>query len=128
MTGGDRLASRLSAGKQPTFLRRYSRIVTRGARLPPLSQQIEHLVRQHHIAVLAALRLLDASDVLCAVDMLDLEPHDLARPQSAAIAETEQNARLESAGHRQQSLDLIRAHHHARAAAMSRGTRTAPRS
>src|SRR5438309_414482 len=111
MTGGDRLASRLSAGKQPTFLRRYSRIVTRGARLPPLSQQIEHLVRQHHIAVLAALRLLDASDVLCAVDMLDLEPHDLARPQPAAIAEAEQNPRLESAGHRQQSLDLVDAHH-----------------
>src|SRR5437016_14237132 len=111
MTGGDRLASRLSAGKQPTFLRRYSRIVTRGARLPPLSQQIEHLVRQHHIAVLAALRLLDADDLLRAVDMLDLEPHDLARPQSAAIAKAEQDARLEACGHRQQPLRLVRAHH-----------------
>src|SRR5438105_12667910 len=94
MTGGDRLASRLSAGKQPTFLQRYSCVASQGTRLPPLSQQIEHLVRQHHIAVLAALRLLDANDVLCAVDMLDLEPHDLARPQSAAIAETEQNGVL----------------------------------
>src|SRR5271166_3431403 len=111
MTSGDRPASSLSAGKQPAFLRRYSRIVTRGARLPPLPQQPDHLVRQHHIAVLAALRLLDANDLLCAVDMLDLEPHDLTRPQSAAITETEQNARLEARGHRQQSLDLICAHY-----------------
>jgi uncharacterized protein (DUF697 family) len=44
-------------------------------------------------------------------DMLDLEPHDLTRPQSAAITETEQNARLEARGHRQQPLDLICAHH-----------------
>jgi hypothetical protein len=43
--------------------------------------------------------------------MLDLEPHDLARPQSAAIAEAEQNARLQAAPHRQQSLDLVDAHY-----------------
>src|SRR5712692_5111863 len=91
MAGGDRPASRLPAGKQPTFLQGYSRIVTRGARFPPLPQQDQHRVRQHHIAVLAALRLLDANDILGPVDMLDLEPHDLARPQSAAVAEAEQN-------------------------------------
>src|SRR6266480_5495329 len=104
MPGGDRPASSLSAGKQPTFLQRFSRVVTRGTRLPPLPQQIEQVGREHHIAVLAALRLLDANDVLCAVDMLDLEPYDLARAQSAAITETEQNARLETAGHCQYSL------------------------
>jgi hypothetical protein len=43
--------------------------------------------------------------------MLALEPHDLARPQSAAIAKTEHHANLEAAGHRQQSLHLVRAHH-----------------
>src|SRR5438477_12236602 len=111
MSGGDRPASRLPAGKQPTFLQRFSRVVTRGTRLPPLPQQIEHLGREHDIAVLAALRLLDANDVLCAVDMLDLEPYDLARAQSAAITETQQNACLEAAGHRQQSLHLVDAHH-----------------
>src|SRR6266480_1624793 len=104
MSGGDRPASRLPAGKQPTFVQEYSRVVTRGTRLPPLPPQIEHLLREHHIAVLAALRLLDANDVLCAVDMLDLEPYDFARGQSAAITETEQNARLETAGHCQYSL------------------------
>ena len=96
MAGGDRPAGRLSAGKQPTFRQSYSRIVTPGTHPPPLSQQTEHLVRQHHIAVLAALRLLDANDLLCFVDMLDLEPHDLARSQSAAIAEAEQDACLEA--------------------------------
>src|ERR1700757_2021196 len=111
MAGGDRLAGSLSAGKEPTFRQGYSRIVTRGTRLPPLPQQVEHLVRQHHIAILAALGLLDANDVLRPVDVLDLEPHDLARPQSAAVAEAEQNARLEACGHRQQSLDLVDAHH-----------------
>src|SRR6516225_12157105 len=110
MPSADRPASRLSAGKQPTFRQRYSRITTRGTRLPPLPQQAEHLIRQHHVAVLAALRLLDANDLLCLVYMLDLEPHDLARPQSAAIAEAEQNASLEAAPHRQQSLDLVNAH------------------
>src|SRR5437870_8798560 len=43
--------------------------------------------------------------------MLDLEPNALARPQSAAIAEAEQNARLEARGHRQQPLHLVDAHH-----------------
>src|SRR5436190_22959157 len=99
MSGGDRPASRLPAGKQPTFLQRFSRVVTRATRLPPLPQQIKHLGREHHIAILAPLRLLDANDVLCAVDMLDLEPYDFARAQSAAITETEQNARFETAGH-----------------------------
>src|SRR4029077_14840666 len=60
---------------------------------------------------LAPLRLLDANDILCPVDVLDLEAHDLARPQSAAIAKADHTARLEACGHRPQSLDLIDAHH-----------------
>ena len=51
-------------------------------------------LRQHHIAIHAVLRLLDANEVSRFIDMLGLEPHDLARPQSAAIADIEQNARL----------------------------------
>jgi len=42
--------------------------------------------------------------------MLDLQPDHLARPQSAAIAETEQNAGVEAAGDGQQALGLVRAH------------------
>ena len=55
------------------------------------------------MAVLAALGLLDANDLLRAVDMLDLQPHHLARTQSAAIAETEENAGLEAAEDGQQA-------------------------
>src|SRR6266576_3703480 len=61
--------------------------MTRWAHLPPLAQQIERLGRQHDVAVLAALRLLDTNDLLGAVDMLDLQPHHLAGTQAAAIAE-----------------------------------------
>jgi hypothetical protein len=76
-----------------------------------LPQQAEHLLRQHYETVFAALRLLDADDVLCRLDMLDLEADDLARAQSAAIAEAEQDARLQAAPHGQQSLDLINTHY-----------------
>ena len=54
-----------------------------------MAQQIERLGRQHDVAIPAALGLLDANDLLGAVDMLDLQPDHLACAQSAAIAETE---------------------------------------
>ena len=60
---------RLRPGNSQRSSRRHARIVPRWARLPPLPQQIEHLGRQHHVAVLAALGLLDANDVLRAVDV-----------------------------------------------------------
>ena len=56
-----------------------------------------HLGREHDIAILAALGLLNANDLLRAVDMLNLQPHDLAGTQAAAIAEAEQDADLEAA-------------------------------
>src|ERR1035437_9151449 len=77
LAGGHRLAG-LAARKQPTFLKWRCGIVTWWARLPPLAQQIERLGRQHDMAVLAALGLLDANDLLRPVDMLDLQPHHLA--------------------------------------------------
>ena|SRR5260370_38343187 len=70
---------------------------------PPLAQQVEHLRRQHDIAVLAALGLLDPNDLLRAVDMLDLQPDHLAGAQAAAIAETEQRADLEVVGDGEQT-------------------------
>src|SRR5271169_28579 len=73
--------------------------------------QIEHLGGQHDIAVLAALGLLDPNDVLCAVDVLDLQPDHLAGAQAAAISETEQHTSLEAAGHCQQAARLVLAHH-----------------
>src|SRR5215471_551262 len=110
LPGRHRLAAAL-AGKQPAFLHRRSGNVTRWARLPPLSQQIEHLGREHDIAILAAFGLLNANDLLRAVDMLDLEPDHLASTQPAAVAETEQHAHLEVPGDGQEPLGLVRAHH-----------------
>src|ERR1700682_1754842 len=110
LAGRHRLAAP-EAGKQPTFFQGRSRIVPGRARLPPLPQQSERLGRQHDIAVLAALGLLDANDLLRAVDMLDLEPDHLAGAQPAAIAETEQCESLEAAGDGQQAPRLVLAHH-----------------
>src|ERR1019366_2265682 len=86
-------------------------IMTRWARLPPLAQQVERLRRQHDVAVLAALGLLDPNDLLRAVDMLDLQPDHLASAQAAALAETEQHANLEAGCDGQQAPRLVLAHH-----------------
>src|SRR6185437_15837301 len=110
LAGGHGLAGP-GARKQPAFRHRRLRIVTRWARLPPLAQEIERLGRQHDIAVLAALGLLDANDLLRTVDMFDLQSDHLAGAQPAAITKTEHKASLEAAGDGQQPLRLIRTHH-----------------
>src|SRR5258706_1921007 len=110
LAGRHRLAGPV-AGKQPAFLCGRSGIVTQWACLPPLAQQIERLRRQHHVAVLAALRLFHPNDLLRTVDMLDLQPDYFASTQAAAITETEQHADLEVRSDGQQALGLVRAHH-----------------
>src|SRR5450432_3722530 len=99
------------AWKQPALLHGSCGIETPPARLPPLPQQVERVGRQHDIAVLAALGLLDPNDLLCAVDVLDLQPDHLAGPQSAAVAEAEQHAHLEAARDCKQAPGLVLAHH-----------------
>src|SRR6476619_6548278 len=81
------------------------------AHLPPLAQQVERLRRQHDIAVLAALGLLDPNDLLRSVDVLDLQPDHLAGAQAATIAETKQRADLEVVDDGEQSPRLVPAHH-----------------
>src|SRR5437879_12015104 len=93
LAGCHRLAGPL-AWKQPALLHGSCGIETPPARLPPLPQQVERVGRQHDIAVLAALGLLDPNDLLRAVDVLDLQPDHLAGAQAAAVAETEQHAHL----------------------------------
>src|SRR6202048_2043557 len=97
--------------KQPALLYGSCGIETPPARLPPLAQQVERVGRQHDIAVLAALGLLDPNDLLSAVDVLDLQPDHLAGAQAAAIAETEQHAHPEAARDREQAPGLVLAHH-----------------
>src|ERR1700738_3354742 len=99
------------AWKQPALLHGRWRLETPPARLPPLAQQVERVGRQHDIAVLAALGLLDPNDLLSAVDVLDLQPDHLAGAQAAAIAETEQHAHPEAARDREQAPGLVLAHH-----------------
>src|SRR5260370_40197734 len=90
---------RLLPGKQPAFLYGRFGIATRWARLPPLSQQIEHLGREHDVAVLAAFGLLNPNDLLCAIDMLDLHPDHLASTQPAPVPNTEQHPPLQLVPH-----------------------------
>src|SRR5260370_42204350 len=105
-----RLASP-AAREQKAFLRRRSGIVWRAAHLPPLAQEIECFARQHYLAILAALALLDTNDLLRGVDMLHLQPHHLSGAPAATIAEAEHDACLEAAGRRHQELHQALAHH-----------------
>src|ERR1700724_314171 len=86
----------LAAREQPALLLRHARIVTGRSHLPPLPQQIERLWRQHDVAVFAPLGLHDADDVLRPVDITNPEADRLARPQTCAVAESEQYVNLES--------------------------------
>src|SRR3954447_11148384 len=109
LAGGHRLSQPAARKKPAVFKRRC--VIEPPTHLPPLPQQIDRLRRQHDMAILAALGLLNANDPLRAVDMLDLQPDHLAGAQAAAIAETEQRAGLEARGHGQQAPRLVRAHH-----------------
>src|SRR2546423_4273064 len=101
----------LAAGEQPALLLRHARTVASRSHLPPLSQQIERLWRQHDVAVFASLGLHDADDVLRAVDIANREPAPLARAHPCAVDESEQYVTLEISRHGQQALGLVRAHH-----------------
>src|SRR5271169_4721171 len=79
----------LAPRKQPAFLQGCRVRIETSTHLPPLPQQIDRLRRQHDIAILATLGLLDTNDLLRAVDMLDLEPDRFAGAQAAPIAKTE---------------------------------------
>src|SRR3974390_2865559 len=63
-------------------------VVGRGrSSLPPLPQQLQDLRRQHHVPVLAALRLHDADNSLFAVDVTRPQPYHLTGPQPATIGQ-----------------------------------------
>ena len=78
---------------------------------PPHAQQAQDIHGQHDIAILAALRLHDADDILFAVDVADLETDDLARAQTASVGQRQHHARLQPWRHGQDAPDLIAAQH-----------------
>ena len=76
---------------------------------PPVAQQFEQLWRQHHVAILAALALLDADHHALAVDVRGLERHHLGRAQASAISHAERRLVLEPRRRLQETRDLLRA-------------------
>src|ERR1700692_27292 len=71
---------RVLTRKQPTL---------RPTDLPPSAQQFEQLRREHYVAILATLALLDAQHHARAVDVGDLERHQFRGPQARAVSDTE---------------------------------------
>src|SRR5215469_15128443 len=85
LTRGQRLMM-TGTWKQPALFWREGGIIIRGRPyLPPLPKQLQDLCRWHHGAVLAALRLHDADDLLLTVDVARPQPHHFTRPQPATI-------------------------------------------
>src|SRR6476660_7860692 len=100
-----------AAWKQPAVFGRDAVVGRRRPHLPPLPRQLEHLRRQHHVPVLASLRLHDADNLLLAVDVTRPQPHHLAGSQPATIGQRSQRSRLQALRHGQDTLDLLRAQH-----------------
>src|ERR1700730_5148166 len=109
LTRGQRLIT--ATWTQPALFRRAAGVIRGRPRLPPLPQQLEDFRRQHHVPVLAALRLHDADDHLLAVDVTRPQPHHLAGPQPATIGQRKHRSRLQARRHGQDTLDLLRAQH-----------------
>ena len=63
---------------------------------PPQPQQFEQLRREHRVAILAALALLDTEQHALAVDVVDLEVRDLGHAQARAIGDAERGLVLEA--------------------------------
>ena len=70
------------------------------------------LGREHHVAVLAALALLDADDHPLAVDVGDLERDDLGGAQARAVGHAQRCLVLEPRRRVEQPRHLLRAQHH----------------
>ena len=77
----------LLPGKQPALWPR---------RLPPGAQQLEQMRGQHHVAVLAALALLDPDHHAGAVDVADLERDHFGGAQARAIGHAQRRPVLEA--------------------------------
>src|SRR5260370_40960499 len=110
LTRGQRLMI-TATWKQPALFWRDAGVVRGRPRLPPLPQQLQDLRWQHHVPVFLSLRLHDADDLLLAVDVARSQPHHLAGPQPATIAQRYHRSRLHARRHVQDTLDLVSAQH-----------------
>jgi hypothetical protein len=97
-------------GEQPSL---------RPGRLPIGAQQLEQMLGEHHVAVLATLALLDADNHPGAVDVADLERHHLVGAQARAIGHAQRRPVLEAGRGLQQAHDLLRAQNHGQLARLA---------
>jgi hypothetical protein len=77
------------------------------AHAPPHEQALEHDWREHRIAILAALALLDAQRHALAVDIADLERDDLAVAQAGAVGDGQRRLVLEVPRRGDEARDLV---------------------
>ena len=101
----------VAAGEQP---------VLRPRQAPIAAQDAEQLRRQHDVAVLAALALLDPDDHPAAVDVGDLQADHLRHAQSGGIGRRQRGAALQAWNRFQEAHDLVGAQHHRQLAAAAR--------
>lgn len=99
------------AGEEHAIGSGHARVLTDRTFSPPLAQQAQDTRREHHVAILAALRLHDADDLLFPVDVADLQPDDLTGTHAAPVGERQHHARLQAGCHGQKAFDLIAAQH-----------------
>ena len=78
---------------------------------PPGPQDVEDILREHHVAVLAPLALLDADQHARAVDVADLEVDDLRHAQAAAVGDAEGGPVLQPWRAAEQPRHLLGAQH-----------------
>ena len=81
-------------------------------RLTQAQQALQQQRRQHGVAILASLGLFDAQRHALAVDVADLERHDLADTQSGAIGQRQGSLVLEVRSCGDQLGNLLAAEHH----------------
>ena len=92
-----------------------------GPRQPPVgAQDAEQLRRQHDVAVLAALALLDADHHPAAVDVGDLEAHHLRDTQSGGIGGGQRGASFQARHRLEEAHDLVGTEHHRQLARLAR--------
>lgn len=97
------------AGEENPLGARHACILAGGAFGPPFAQQAQNICGQHHVAILAALGLHDADDVLGAIDVANAQPDNFARTHPAAIGKRQHHARLKARCHGQDAFNLIAA-------------------
>jgi hypothetical protein len=83
----------------------------RSGRAPPCAEQLEELGREHHVAILLALALLNANDHTTAVDIRRSEAEHLRDAQARGVAGRQNRAMLESGDTLQKLEYFVRTEH-----------------